>query len=191
MPGGPAFHAWHTASPGRAGFTGPWVRVNLEDDALVLSGEGSPTLRIPLAHIVGLRASVVNGKTVRHSLRLALADEARPFEIVTPPPMAEREGYEQVVFGLAASLFARGLPVATGHGWFGAVFGLGSLGAIGVALVVFSIVLAVEEGESWWHPLPGFAVIVAVMALLWRTLLREAPRRALTPDDLARAFAWR
>lgn len=191
MPGSPTFHAWNTASPKRAGFTGPWVHVELPDDALVLSGDGAPTLRIPLTRIVGLRASVVNGKSVRHSLRLTLADEARPFDIVTLPPPAEREGYEQVVLGLAASLFARGLPVATGHGWFGAVFGLGSLGVFGVALVVFSIVLAVEEGESWWHPLPGFAIIVAVMALLWRTLLREAPRRAMTPDDLARAFAWR
>jgi hypothetical protein len=187
----PVFHAWPAASLSRAGFNGPWVRVALEGDALVLSGEGAAPLRLPLSGIVGLRASVVSGRQVRHMLRLTLAEATAPFVIASPPPMSDREGYERVVLGLAASLFARGLPVATGHGWFGVVFGLGSLGLLAVAFVAFSIVLAVEEGEAWWHPLPGFAVILAVMALLRRTLLREAPRRALTPDDLARAFAWR
>jgi hypothetical protein len=161
------------------------------DDALVLTGEDAAERRIPLAHVVGLRASVVNGKTVWHSLRLTLADAQRPFDIFNQPPLAEREGYAAVVRGLAASLFARGLPVATGHGWFGAVFGLGSLGLIGVALVLFSIALATEQGEAWWHPLSGLAVVVVVMAVLWRTLTRESPRRALTPQDLARAFKWR
>lgn len=191
MTGGPAFHAWSVGSLRRLGFAGPWVRVTLEADGLVLLGDGGVTRRMPLEDIAAFAASVVSGPRVWHAIRLSLRGQPRRLEITTPPAIEERAGYEAVVRRLAAELKARGVPVTTGHGWFGAVFGLGALGLVALGLVVLSVVLAVEEDGSWWHPLPGLGVILAVIAALWRTLTREIPRPVRSEADLARAFAWR
>ncbi|WP_144184387.1 hypothetical protein [Elioraea rosea] len=191
MPGGPLFHAWSVGSLRRLGFTGPWIRVSLEPDALVLLGEGGVMRRIALTDITAMAASVVSGRHVWHAIWLTLGGAPGRLEITTPPSLEERVGYEAVVRGLAEALMARGVPVTTGHGWFGAVFGLGALGLVAAGLVVFSIVLAVEEDGSWWHPLPALAFILTMIALLWRTLTRETPRPARSAADLSRAFAWR
>lgn len=191
MSNGPVFHAWSVGSLRRLGFTGPWIRVSLEPDALLLLGDGGVTRRIPLSDITAMAASVVSGRRVWHAIWLTLRDAPRKLEITTPPSLEEREGYEAVVRGLASALMARGVPVTTGHGWFGAVFGLGALGLVAAGLVVFSLVLAVEEPGSWWHPLPALAFILAMIALLWRTLTRETPRPARKAGELSRAFAWR
>lgn len=191
MAGGPFFHAWSVGSLRKLGFTGPWIRVTLEAYGLVLLGIEGVTRRIPLDDVAAMAASVVSGRRVWHAIWLTLRDQPRRLEITTPPGMEERDGYEAVVRGLATALMTRGVPVTTGHGWFGAVFGLGGLVLVALGLVAFSVVLAVEEGSSWWHPLPALAFILAMIALLWRTLTRETPRPARSDADLARAFAWR
>jgi hypothetical protein len=187
---GPAFHAWGDRGTASLGLSGRWVRVSLEGEALALAGSDGGTLSLPIARIVALNAAAITAKNTRHLLELTLADPPGRIALVTGPAAAERGGYEAVVHALAASLLARGLPVTTGSGWFTAVFGLGSLGLIAAGLVVLAIVLAAEDGRTWWHPLPALVITLAVMAVVWRVARRDIPRPARIESDLARAFAW-
>lgn len=187
----PAFHAWGTRRMAALGLAGPWVHVSLGRDALHLRGSEGGALTVPLGRIVGLTAAALTARNTRHTLALALAEPAGRIDLVTAPLAGDRDGYEALVRALAAALFARGLPVTVGTGWFTAVFGLGSLGLVAAGLVAFAIVLAADGEGRWWVPLPGLGIILAVMAVVWRVARREIPRAARTDGDLARAFAWR
>ncbi len=191
MSNGPFFHALLTAPLRKLGFAGRWVRVTLHWDRLVLHGEGRAPIEFSIASIVALHASVVTGRASRHTIWLTLEGQAERFALTTPPVEREREGYERVVEGLAASLLRRGLPVFTGHGWLGAAFGLGGLGLVALIYTALSLVLAIHESDAWPHRLVGLAVILAAIALLWRPLMRETPQRAQRLEDLSRAFLWR
>ena len=184
---GPAaeFFVWGTRRLRRLGLAGERIRVRLEAGRLLLSGETSQSVEIPVAEIERIRVG-------RDDAKYGPFFETRLWRRSGPPIVlharkGEFEGYGEGVRALAAAVAGlQGLgQVERGLSLLGALFP--PLLMLPVMLGAIAVSVLILGDQPWWgRLLVPLAPTLIFVLLIWRCLAIQLPRPVRDLSDLDR-----